>query len=125
MKKRNVNSIIIDLLREKPVSFNPALGRIIESATAGLFMSQLLYWWDKGHKKGCIYKTMKEFKKETCLTRSEQDTAIKKWKQLGVLAVENKGIPQKRHFYINIEKMVGLLEKRASEKNIDGFYIEK
>jgi len=125
MEKKNVNSLIISLLKEKPIAFNPALGRIVDSATAGLFMSQLLYWWDKGYEKDCIFKTMEEFKKETCLTRSQQDTAIKRWKKLGILAVENKGIPQKRHFYLNIDKLIGLLEEKAIEKNIDGYYITK
>lgn len=125
MKKRNTNSIIIDLLGEKPVLFNPALGRIAGSATAGLFMSQLLYWWGKGREENCIFKTIEEFKKETCLTRSEQATAIKRWKKLEVLRVENRGVPQKRHFYLNVDDLVGLLEKEAAKKNIDGHFITK
>lgn len=108
-KKTNYNSYLIELLGEKPVAFNRALARIANGATAGLFMSQLLYWFDKGKYEGWVYKTIEDFKDETCLTRSEQDRAIEKWKRLGVLEVRLKGIPRRRFFHINFEALVSLL----------------
>lgn len=125
MPKSNVNSILIKQLKAKPVAFNPELARVSGSAIAGLFMSQLLYWWGKGRSKDCVYKTIKEFEYETCLTRSEQNRAIIIWKNLGVLEVKNKGIPQKRHFYINQGKIIDLLRKRAEVKGIDGYYVDR
>ncbi len=124
MKKENSNSILIKCLAVKPVAFNPALGRMAGSALAGLFMSQLLYWWGKGYKKDCVFKTIVEFERETCLTRSEQDRAIKKWKNLGVLEVKRMGIPQKRHFFLNTEKLANMLNDYATEKGIDGYYMQ-
>lgn len=108
---RNYNSIIIDLLGVKPVAFNPMLGRIAGSATAGLFMSQLLFWWCKGTNPNWIYKTIEEMKNETCLTRSEQEVAIKKWKRLAVLKTKRAGIPAKRNFNIDLDKLVTLLKQ--------------
>ena len=108
-KHKNVNSIIINLLGEKAIAFNPVLGRMSGNATSGLFMSQLLYWQGKGRKKEYIYKTIEEFKKETCLTRSEQERAIRNWSKLGVLEVKNKGTPPIRHFKVSIEKLAELL----------------
>ena len=121
MVKRNTNSIIIGILGARPIALNPEVGRIAGSSTAGLLMSQLLYWWDKGRNRDCIYKTIEEFKEETCLTRSEQNTAIKKWKALGVLEVKNRGIPQKRHFYLDVDRLVTLLKNRGEEKGIVGY----
>ncbi|MFZ2975909.1 MAG: hypothetical protein WA055_04780 [Candidatus Moraniibacteriota bacterium] len=123
--KSNANSILIKQLAAKPVAFNPELARIAGSAIAGLFMSQLLYWWGKGRNKDCVYKTIKEFKSETCLTRSEQNRAIKIWKNLEVLEVRNKGIPQTRHFYIDQDRLIKLLGKRAKSRGIDGYYIDR
>lgn len=118
-RKKNTNSLFVDRYNEKPVLFNPGLGRISGSSIAGLFMSQILYWQERGWNKEWIYKTIKEIEQETCLSRSEQDRAIKKWKGLGILEVENRGIPQRRHFRVNIEKLEQLLkvdyEKRAAE----------
>lgn len=121
MARNNTNSIIISILGAKPIAFNPELARISGSAAAGLFMSQLLYWWGKGRNRDCIYKTIEEFKNETCLTRCEQATAIKKWRKLGVLVVKNKGVPQKRHFYLNTDKLVAILQGVASDKGIVGY----
>jgi hypothetical protein len=125
MAKENVNSIIIEALGIKPIAFNPELANIVKSATAGLFMSQLLYWWEKGSRKECIYKSVEAFQKETCLTRSEQTTAIKKWKALGVLMVRNEGIPQTRHFYLDTEELINLLKERAKKKGIRGHYLTR
>lgn len=105
------------MIAERPVLFNAALARIAKSAIAGLFLSQLLYWWKKGNDKDWVYKTIWEFEEETALNRSEQDRAIRIWKDLGVLVVERRGIPQKRHFHIfipHLEKLVD--EYRQGQK---------
>ena len=118
---KNYNSLLIEQLSEKPIAFNPALARLAKSAGAGLFLSQLLYWWGKGRKPDWIYKTISEIQEETSLTRSEQDRAIRKWKELGVLVVEKRGIPPTRHFKINIPRLLACLEaarvNRASRAN--------
>ncbi|MFZ5982482.1 MAG: hypothetical protein ACOYS2_02855 [Patescibacteria group bacterium] len=120
--EKNTNSLLIAKYNEKPVLFNPGLGRISKSATAGLFLSQLLYWHKKGWNKEWVYKTIKEIKGETCLTRSEQSRAIKIWGELGVLEVKLRSIPRRRFFKINLEKLNELLKAehkiRRAESNI-------
>ncbi|MCF7834116.1 MAG: hypothetical protein K9L98_02040 [Candidatus Pacebacteria bacterium] len=116
---KNFNSLIIEKLGEKPIAFNPILARISNSSLAGLFLSQLLFWWHKGYDRDWIYKTIDEIKKETGMTRSEQDRAIKIWKELGILLVESRGMPRKRHFHIDKEKLFPLLEK-ASGRSLYG-----
>jgi len=113
--EENFNTQIIKWLSTKPIAFNPYLAKISGKATAGLFMSQLLYWWGKGSEEDWIYKTIDEFSGETCLTRSEQDTAIRIWKQLGILEVKKKGIPPKRHFKIDIERLMILLKSYVDD----------
>ncbi|KKP79806.1 MAG: hypothetical protein A2271_02400 [Candidatus Moranbacteria bacterium RIFOXYA12_FULL_35_19] len=103
------NSLILHLSKQRPIAYNTELSELAESAIAGLFLSQLLYWLGKGHKEGYIYKTVKDFQKETCLIRSEQDRAIKIWRGLEVLDVKLKGIPPKRHFKVNTNKLLRLL----------------
>lgn len=111
MGKANVNSEIIKEYGIKAIAYNPCLGQIAGKADEGLFLCQLLYWWGKGSNKEYIYKTIKQIQKETHLTRSEQDRAIRVWKKLGVLEVKRKGIPPKRHFKINIDRVNELIEK--------------
>ena len=112
MKKDSFNKIILDILGERPIAFNPLLAKMIGSSTAGLFMSQLLYWWGKGHKENWIWKTIKEVERETVLSRSEQDSAIRKWKVIGILETKVEGIPPKRHFKIDIDKLVNMFDSR-------------
>ena len=100
------NRLFIEILSERPIAFLPLLAKVAGSASSGLFMSQLLYWWGKGIKEGEIYKTIDEMEEETYLSRSEQDVAIRKWKELGVLEVRKAGIPPKRHFRINTEYLL-------------------
>lgn len=108
-RKDNFNTYVAsDWGVKNRILFNPKLGEISGSANAGLFLSQLLFWWGKGRNPDCIYKTVAEVKKETCLTRRQQETAIRKWKELGVLKVKLFGIPPKRHFKINFEKLYEL-----------------
>jgi hypothetical protein len=98
------------------IGYVTEFAHITKSTDAGLFLSQLLFWWEKGARSDYIYKTINEMRVETGLTRAQQDGAIKKWKALGVLKVENRGVPQKRHFYVNIEKIKLLLDGYVPEQ---------
>lgn len=67
---------LLQQLLARPIAFHPALARAAGGAAAGLFLSQLFYWCDKGgHPDGWIYKDADEWERETCLTRAEQRTA--------------------------------------------------
>lgn len=58
---------------ERTIAFHPAFARIGGSVKAGLFLSQLYYWSDKGRiGGGWVYKDHKEWTRETCLTQDEQ-----------------------------------------------------
>ena len=114
--KSNYNSMLIEALSEKPIAFNPMLARVVECPLAGLFLSQLLYWDGKGSNKDWIYKTISEVQAETCMNRSQQDRAIKIWKEYQILEVELRGIPRRRYFHINKDKLVSLLEAFSGKR---------
>ena len=107
--KTNYNKKLLEILGVRPVAFNPLLAKATGSVKAGLLLAQLLYWWQKGRDKDWIYKTIKEIKEETALSRNEQDGAIKRLKQLKVIEVKLKGVPAKRHFKLNLLKISNLV----------------
>ncbi len=109
-KKKDYQKLILKILKTRPVAFNRDLAKALGSVTAGLLLSQLLYWHGKGNDPEWFYKTIEELKEETELSRAEQDTAIKRCKELGLIKVKIKGIPAKRHFTLNIEKIIEILE---------------
>ncbi|HZO87316.1 MAG TPA: hypothetical protein VFB38_03185 [Chthonomonadaceae bacterium] len=86
-----------------PVAFQPVFARIAGGASAGLFLSQLWYWHDKGaDPDGWIYKTQSEIEEETCLTRWEQETARKALRQHGLVEEQKRGLPAKLYYRVNI-----------------------
>jgi hypothetical protein len=93
----------------RPIAFQPGLALAFNSVPVGIFLSQLLYWSDKGVKGGWIYKTVEELKSETGLTRTMQDLAVKKCIEWGVIEYKLAGIPATRHFKINMERLEYLL----------------
>jgi len=110
MERNKYQKIIARVLSTRPIAFNPDLARSLGSAKAGLLLSQLLFWWEKGRNPNWIYKTIDEMEEETTLSRCEQDNAIKICKNYGLLETKLEGIPAKRHFKLNIQKIIKLLE---------------
>lgn len=109
--------MVADVLGTRQIAFNPDLARITKSVEAGLLLSQLLYWYKKGRNPEWFYKTIDEIKKETYLTRSQQDTAIRKCKKLGLIDIKRGGIPRKRYFNVKVERIVDLLKTTLQTDN--------
>jgi hypothetical protein len=75
-----------DLLPNRTVGYSPDLARAVGGATIGLFLSQLLFLSDKGaNTEGWVYKSEAEMRRETGLTKREQQTARRKLLSLGVI----------------------------------------
>jgi len=120
--KNKHQRVLYELLHERPVAYSPKLTFVLGSVKAAVLMSQLLYWSDKGIRKdGYIYKTIEEMKEETALSRAEQDSAIKRCKQLKVLDVILKSIPAKRHFKIDVERLIDLISDWSKDDKQAGY----
>ena len=137
MESNRYQKLVMDVLGTRPISFNPDLALILGSVTASLFLCQLLYWWKKGKHENMIWKTVKELQKETTLTKAQQLHAQKICIKKGLLKVLYKGIPPKRHFQLEVDKIIELLEdayfdeskpfkrrkRRHSNVNVDDIHI--
>lgn len=94
------------ILGDRPIAYHPILAKIFSSATAGVYLSQLLYWSPRGSSgDGWFYKTQKEMEEETGLTRSEQDTARRKLVLAGIIEVVRRRVPATLHFRIQWEAL--------------------
>lgn len=112
----NTNTQLMRRLGIRPIAFNVLLARISGKAAYALFLCQLLYWHKKGRDKDWVYKSQKEMWLETQLTRSEQEGAIRVWTGLGVLEVKLEGLPQKRHYKVNIDTLFPLMEAAKNDE---------
>jgi hypothetical protein len=89
---------ILKLLKQRPIAYYPIYRKITGSTNAGIFLSQLMYWFSK---KDEIYKTDNEIIKETSLTIDELRGVKKKIKNLTFIEVKRKGIPAKTYYKID------------------------
>lgn len=104
--------------QEKPKPIPPKLVRIYGYPLSAM-ISQLLFW--KGmemRRDGYIYKTEKDFINELGLSSAQQKLAIKKGREFGFLKVVRKGVPAKRHYLLNYDRLVEATISEAERKHI-------
>lgn len=110
----NAKQYILSLVGAAPIAFYRPFADLAGSATGGLFFSQLMYWSGKGvDEEGWIFKTQHEWEEETFLTRSEQESARKALRKIGVLEEKKKGTPARLYYKINFENLHKWLQRKA------------
>jgi hypothetical protein len=118
MVGKNVNgtlqNTITALLTDRPIAYHPVIAKAVKSVTAGVFLSQFLYWTPRTKDPdGWIYKTQADIYEETALTRREQETARRILMDKGVLEEKKKGVPCRLYFRVNMAALVNLLGEEA------------
>ncbi|MEY8205432.1 MAG: DnaT-like ssDNA-binding domain-containing protein [Bermanella sp.] len=99
-------------LFDRPIAFQRPFVALGAGITGALLLSQAMYWSKRANKtSGWFYKTQTEWTEETGLTRTEQETARRKLKKMGVLLEKKQGVPCKIFFKIDND---GLRLKLAS-----------
>ena len=108
-----------------PIAFHRAFVELAGSVTAGLMLSQALYWTKVFNERaplryGWFYESAREWEAQTGLTRREQETARKKLIKCGLLEEKLRGIPATLHFRVNLkllsEQLAALPPTRVSAK---------
>lgn len=111
MTDQHERKVNILAFAQRPIAYYPIFARIGGSVTAGIFLSQLFYWSDKGKlKNGWIWKTQEEWTKETCLSRHEQEHARKTLRGLRLLQEKREGIPARLYYRLDLARLVELCE---------------
>lgn len=84
-------------------------------------MSQAVYWQPRAtNPDGWWWKTREQWAAETHLTRSEQETARKTWRRLGVLQERRSGVPARIHYLVDLERLAQLIRQLAGFDQLDG-----
>lgn len=117
MARNKYQKLILDIVSTRPIAFNPILAHALGCVKAGLFLSQLLFWWEKGDDPEWVYKTIEEIRKETALSRREQETAIRICKKYDLIETKLKRIPAKRHFKVKVENIVSFLKNYSETED--------
>jgi hypothetical protein len=120
MVNKNINGrlqhTIASLLTDRPIAYHPIIAKTVKSVTAGVFLSQFLYWTPRTKDpNGWIYKTQQDIYAETGLTRREQETARRILRDNGVLEEKRAGVPCRLYFRVNMDALVELLGEAGQE----------
>lgn len=107
-------------MNQRPIAYYPIYRQITGSTTAGILLSQLMYWFSKKDK---FYKTDADIISETLLTEKELKLAKSKIKKLEFVTVTREGIPAKTYYEIDWEKFAKAIED--FEKNRQSSCVEK
>ncbi len=98
------------ILTDRPIAYHAALARTLRSVTAGVLLSQLLFWMPRTRDpEGWFWKTRDDIYAETALTRREQETARRVLLEAEVLEERLSGVPARVHFRINMTRLTELL----------------
>jgi len=112
--------VIFGLLADKPIAYHGDLAKMLKSATACIFLSQLLYWAGRGSDSDWVYKTQVEWYEETGLSRKEQETARRVLRDKKIIHEVRRGVPAKLFYRIDYDRLTEcLLEYYNQFKNSD------
>lgn len=93
----------------RPVSYYPKLAQKLGGATATLLFCQLFYWQGKSTNELGVHKTAEALEAETGLSYTEQVTARKKLKALGVLIETHKRLEHRIYYKIDFDAFNALM----------------
>jgi hypothetical protein len=103
------------LLGQRCVAFHPRLVQLTGRVTAGLLLSQAIYWTRKlalsdPARQGWFWKTREDWRNETGLSRREQDHSRRTLKSLGLWQEKRVGMPARVWYRVDLEKLGQMLE---------------
>lgn len=114
-----MNAKMVKGLLEHPVTFHPTLARMVGSVSAGLLLSQAIYWTNLIEKNperfpgrdGWFYKSQLEWEEETCLGRWEQESARKSLRRFAFWQEKRRDSPAKLWFRVDLQKLAEAIEQ--------------
>jgi hypothetical protein len=97
-------------LLDRPIAFHRCFVDLAGSVTAALLLRQGIYWQRRCQRDdGFFWKTRDEWTDETGLGRREQETARKHLRATGVWFEEERGMPAKLFYRIDLVKLADML----------------
>lgn len=94
-----------------PIAFHRVYATIAGSASAGLFLSQAMYWdLRTNDPQGWFYKTYEEWTSETALNRYELDKIRHHLTSINILETQLKSSPARLYYRINHKVLNNFLD---------------
>lgn len=94
---------------DRPIAFHRCFVTLTGSIKAGLMLSQAVYWQLR-NDDGWWFQSQDKWEDETGLTRTEQECARKRLRELGFWSEDHRGIPCKLYFKVDIDALEDALD---------------
>ena len=106
---------LFEAMNEKPVAFHRVYAKITGSITAGLLLSQLVYW-SKAMKGKSFYKTDQDLCDELCFGLYELKGAKDKIKEF--VEIKRKGVPAKTWYTVDEDKLIDAITSYGKNQQL-------
>ena len=100
----------------RAIAYYPQLSIYLGNPSAGILLSQLIYWHDKTENSLGVYKTSAEWNEETGLSYRHQATARTLLKKLGLITETEKRLEHKLYFKLNVKEFDQWFENCTNSK---------
>lgn len=110
---------LFDALNDRPIVYHGIYSQIMGTTSAGLLMSQLIYW-SKAMNHQKFYKIDNEICDELKMGNKELRNAKKRVIESGVFKVTIKGVPPKTYYQIDLQKLISLISDIQMKNNKTG-----
>ncbi|MHC4573355.1 MAG: hypothetical protein ACYS76_04375 [Planctomycetota bacterium] len=110
---------LLKAFAQRPVAYQTIYSGITESVTAGLLLSQIVYWWYAVQERE-FYKTDKDFRGEIGMGPREFKTAKSKLKKLNLVTMTRKGIPATTYYRLQVTELAAQISRWAETHQPDG-----
>lgn len=102
-------------LLDRPIAFHRCFVTLTGSIPAALMLSQAIYWSKRTTKGSAwFYKTQKDWEEETGLSRTEQDSARRRLRELGFWFEDRRDVPAKLYFRVDAQKLQSSLQESCN-----------
>lgn len=121
--------LIDKILQSNPIAYRADFARITGSVTAGIMLSQSMFWRGKSTKftDGAFEKNAAEWEKETAMTENQQRTARHILETKGIMSFRRGGAHGSMVCMVHTEAVYGALKQHYSEcdnRSSDGQIVE-
>jgi len=109
---------LFDAMSLQPIAYNPIYAKITGSLTAGVLLSQVVYW-SRCMKNKEFYKTDEDFREELCLGTYELKNAKKTLQEKGLVHIKRKGVPAKTYYLLDKEELIRQITSYVETTQLD------
>lgn len=104
-----ISILLAETYLQRPIGYFRVYTQISGSVNGGVALSQLIYWAVVSEWRE-FYKTNKELRDETGLTRTEFENVKLKLKSLPFMEIETKGLPNKTYYTVNRDTLIEAID---------------